>query len=161
MLEAIATMATSGVVGLLGPILSRIGAYYEREQKHKHDMARFDKEKELAVLEMQSSERMQAQDTHARMEVSADNALAESLRASVSRMSTGDSKLLVVVDFVRGMVRPTLTVSFLIVSTVLFFSLAPSDNLRGRALLTILYLTETSVLWWFGSRPAKPAPRPE
>lgn len=72
---------------------------------------------------------------------------------------------LIALDFIRGLVRPGLTVYLCIITTLVYFQAyhlleregVLMDVSRAMALIelvvgTILYLTTTCVLWWFGTR---------
>jgi hypothetical protein len=73
------------------------------------------------------------------------------------------SYLFVFLDFLRGVIRPLLTVYLCVLTTLIYCqvqSMLLDGNLTQEQILpmvmkvsdTILYLTTTCVLWWFGSR---------
>jgi hypothetical protein len=77
--------------------------------------------------------------------------------------------LLVLLDFLRGVVRPGLTVYLCAITTLIYVearaimagvSFATADAMRVHDLIvnTIMYLTTTCVLWWFGTRNSQKPP---
>ena len=75
------------------------------------------------------------------------------------RWSSGDSAWLVFVDVVRGLIRPVLTVGFLVLCGLIYFTLpgGSPEHVAARIVDTALYLATTTTLWWFGTRPKKRA----
>ena len=70
----------------------------------------------------------------------------------------GDGMLMQFVDVVRGLTRPALTWGFVALTGAIYFTMGDTDaihdgeNVRVRIVETVLYLTTTCVLWWFGAR---------
>ena len=63
-----------------------------------------------------------------------------------------------VVDVVRGLVRPALTVGLFTLVGAIYFSLAASAEpsvpaLKAQIVHTVLYMATAAGLWWFGQRP--------
>jgi len=78
--------------------------------------------------------------------------------------------LLVLLDLFRGVVRPALTVYLCVLTTMIYYQarilidredLDPEQALQIEHLIvgTILYLTTTCVLWWFGTRNKQEQPK--
>src|SRR5262249_44371924 len=78
--------------------------------------------------------------------------------------------LLILLDLFRGVVRPALTVYLCAISTLIYLQareLIGKENLSTDQALqiehlivgTILYLTTTCVLWWFGTRNKQQVPQ--
>jgi len=76
----------------------------------------------------------------------------------------------VIIDFIRGIVRPGLTVYLCALTTMIYvqarellgkedMTLASAIELEKLIVQTILYLTTTCILWWFGTRNSAPQPR--
>lgn len=88
------------------------------------------------------------------------SALEASYREAATRWSRpGDGWSMKFVDFCRGMTRPVLTVLFLALTAAIYFTLGDKETaLRGQLIDTVLYLTVTCVLWWFGARQLAKAP---
>ena len=79
--------------------------------------------------------------------------------------------LLLLLDLVRGLVRPGLTVYLCFVTTVVYLQargllvaspLTPEQavGMVNQIIATVLYLTTTCVLWWFGTRSKQASPKP-
>ena len=70
------------------------------------------------------------------------------------------------VDFVRGMTRPALTWGFVALTGAIYFTMGDADAVvdgtavKARIVDTVLYLTTTCVLWWFGARQIAKGARP-
>ena len=80
-------------------------------------------------------------------------------------LSAGQKWLMVIVDFMRGMIRPSMTIYMTVLTTILYVQVM---NLVGglegvidkdmamqlvqQVVLVILYITTTVILWWFGTR---------
>lgn len=71
--------------------------------------------------------------------------------------------LLVILDFLRGIVRPFLTLYLCVLTTLIYIQarrllndtfLSPEQalDLVTQIIFTILYITTTCISWWFGSR---------
>lgn len=59
------------------------------------------------------------------------------------------------VDVFRGLMRPGMTLLFLVLTGAVYFKLSADFDfldLRERIIDTILYLTTTCTIWWFGGR---------
>jgi hypothetical protein len=78
--------------------------------------------------------------------------------------------LLIALDFIRGIVRPGLTVYLCVLTSLIYLhaknlitenmlSAAQAVDLLKLIIGTVLYLTTTCVLWWFGTRNKQRAPR--
>ena len=158
MLDALMAVVSGGATGLLGTVVSGATAYFERRQRHQQEMDLRQVDLQIARAEGASAENVAAVEAEALESTAAWRAFEASHRASTVRWSSGDSKWLVAVDVVRGLLRPALTVAFLafmgwIYATMPF--VAP-ENLGGRLVDTVLYLATTCTLWWFGTRPKPP-----
>lgn len=151
MFEIIASLLTGGATGVLGIGISKVFGFLERKQEHAQEVELRKLDAELAKIEAASVDRQQALEVEARV-------LEASYKAADRRWSTpGDSKLLLFVDFVRGMTRPFLTVLFVSLAGVFYF-VSEDPATHERVEHTILYLATASSLWWFGTRPSKAEP---
>ena len=119
MLDLIMGVLSGGVTGLIGTVISGGMKFFENKQKHGHVLAIMEMEikqmhveaeiaKDVAELEMEGKDRQAAW-----------AALEASYKESTSRMSTGDSQWLVMVDVVRGLMRPVITLGLLILMAVI------------------------------------------
>ncbi len=160
MLDTILTILTGGATGLLGTLISGATSYFERRQRNRHELElrRIDLEitrSELAHVERVSAAEAESAETRAELA-----AVAASHRSAAVRWSTGDSGWLVLVDVVRGLMRPVLTIASLAAAVTIYWSLpfAPSgEEIAARVVDTVLYIATTTVLWWFGTRPKRAA----
>lgn len=158
MLDLLMGVLSGGVTGLLGTVISGGMKFFENRQKHGHELAimememqQMDKEaaiaRDIAELKMEGADR-----------TAAWGALEASYKESTSRMSTGDSAWLILVDVVRGLMRPAITLGTLTLMGVIYFTVAQDmvgpDNIPVPVTIiqTVLYIATTSVLWWFGTR---------
>ncbi len=81
------------------------------------------------------------------------------------------SFMLVVLDFIRGLVRPGLTIYLCAITTMMYLeakvimagvgaliSAEQAITVHNIIVTTVLYLTTTCVLWWFGTRNSQKPP---
>jgi len=187
MLEIIGTIFGSvfsgGATGLIGVALQRYADYKNRQleiqaakEKFEHDLAL--KQVDMQIMEKEWAGRVQVAQTEA--EAAADAAASQAFAASYAmepkRYSEGapvgkvGGILLVLLDLFRGVVRPALTVYLCVLTTMIYYQarklvdkedLDPEQALQIEHLIigTILYLTTTCVLWWFGTRNKQAQPK--
>jgi len=162
----LASVFSGGLTGLFGTVLTKVGDYFQQKQNYQHELD----------LENSRRETMKLQSELGIKELDA-KAFGESQKADRATYTTGQklapwaSGLLAVVDFVRGMIRPSLTIYLIVLTTLIYFQIEAvlkaagiasiqadlAADLVRKIILTILYLTVTCVTWWFGSRmKAKP-----
>ena len=187
MLEIIGTIFGSvfsgGATGLIGVALQRFADYKNRQLEMQIAKQKFDQDLALKQVDMQIMEkewagRVQVAQTEA--EAAADAAASQAFAASYAmepkRYSEGvpigktGGFLLVLLDLFRGVVRPALTVYLCVLTTMIYYQarklvdkedLDPEQALQIEHLFigTILYLTTTCVLWWFGTRNKQEQPK--
>ena len=157
-------LITGGLTGLLGTAITGVTAYFDRRQRHQQEVELRRLDLEIEKHEAASAERRAAieaevakavAETEARAE--ADAAAYGSMRASyrdaARRWSSGESRWLVAVDVVRGLTRPMLTLLFVGLVGWIYGTLGTeSEDLRTRVVETVMYVSTTTVLWWFGAR---------
>jgi len=157
-LDLVLGVASGGATGLLGTALSGVLGHFKQKQAHKQSL-------ELRSLDLQFMDKEQSFALD-RAEVAAEAAETkaeyEGLKASYAEASVrysqgmpltpAQSGWLVLVDVVRGLMRPTLTTFLLGLTAVVYFTVSEGDDLRSKIIATILYLTTTAVTWWLGSR---------
>ena len=187
MLEIIGTIFGSvfsgGATGLIGVAVQRYADYKNRQLEMQIAKQKFDQDLALKQVDMQIMEkewaaRVQVAQTEA--EAAADAAASQAFAASYAmepkRYSEGvpvgkaGGFLLVLLDLFRGVVRPALTVYLCVLTTMIYYQarilidredLDPEQALQIEHLIvgTILYLTTTCVLWWFGTRNKQEQPK--
>jgi uncharacterized membrane protein len=186
----IAAVASGGITGLLGIGLQRAFDWLgERErakrekQQQEHQVNMLRANAEVQAQEWAARTRMAETEAAGRQAVAEQEAFAASFRLEPERYAVGARPkgwigaagwfLMVLIDFIRGFVRPGLTVYLCAITTLIYFEakallerygmVIPADmafDLVKQIILTILYLTTTCILWWFGTRnPAKPPSR--
>ncbi len=155
-MEVILSLLTGGATGLIGTALSGVMKFFTMKQEQSHELKvmemelkHMDKEAEVALkIETKKQEGKEAE--------AAWRGLEASYREAGQRWSTGDSGWIVFVDVVRGLMRPLLTLSLVILVGVIYFTLGPDKpTMQDQIIATILYLATAAVLWWFGSRMAQ------
>lgn len=164
MLALLAPLLSGGATGILGTVIQRFfdtkAKKIELEmlnQKHQNDIA-------LRRLDIEL-----AQAGYKATEAKADaEALAASYKTEAGwfagkNYSPKQQWLLIVVDVIRKLVRPGLTLYLCAITTIVYFKaerLLNGDimlpgmayDLVGQIIQTVLYLTATCITWWFGSR---------
>ena len=167
MFGAISSLLTGGATGIIGSVVSNVTDFMEQRRKNQHEL-------ELRKLDIQEMEK----EYEYRKDVTAQKTQAEAQAISYehdSRSYTSGMKIkspwlkapLVLVDLVRGLVRPALTVFLIflvwntfsevqkVVNEAGMDALKPQEALGIYASVVdmILYLASTAVTWWFGTRP--------
>jgi uncharacterized membrane protein len=181
-------IASGGITGLLGIGIQRIFDWLgEREKretlriKMQHDLDMVKANAEVMMQEGAQRAKVAQIEGETRQEVAASEAFSASFQTEPKRYAEGPRPkggwgaagwfLMVLIDFIRGIVRPGLTVYLCAITTMIYREAAdlidrygmtmPVDDavkLVTQIIMTILYLTTTCVLWWFGTRNQDKAP---
>lgn len=187
LLGLLGNVATGGATGLIGVGLQRffdwlnVKANLERDKlRYDHELAMRDKDAALMREEWAGRLRVAEKEGESTKEVAATQAFAQTLTREPERYATGEAPkniwgyagwlLLVLVDCVRGIVRPGLTIYLCVLTTAIWYEakhLTNQEDLTadqalqviGLIIETILYLTTTCVTWWFGTRNQQSAPQ--
>jgi hypothetical protein len=123
----------------------------------------------ISATEGETARGVASTNADAAKDVAESNAFAESLKTQAIHYSEGKQTgtfatgCLVLLDMFSGLVRPLLTVYLCALTTYIWLqvrSLLGAEDLSSAEALalwrtvidTILYLTTTCVLWWFGTR---------
>ena len=176
MLELLGSAFAGGATGLVGSLFSDVAGYFNTKQQNKHDekmaaheLAVMDKEGELLAREAESE--------RDRIQLVTDGEIAKAEESSfqtalkddskiLQAASRSTSKLLLITAFIRTMVRPLLTLYLSVLTTLIyykshviieksgeiFWGSAQAFQLHSDIVNTIIYLTATAVLFWFGQR---------
>jgi len=175
-LGLVGSIFSGGVTGLIGIVVQRFADYKNKQldmeiaDKRAVQELRLREEDRLTIAAEYAGKDKVAQTEAAGAEAVADaEALAASFKMEPSTF-IGDNKLsarqrwvFVVLDAVRGIIRPGLTIYLCALTTYVWMQVADkmsAMDLQSEAALevwklvvaTILYLTTTCVLWWFGTR---------
>jgi hypothetical protein len=182
-IELLTSVLGGGMTGLLGGVANRYFDWLAEKEKvklqemtFKHEYAIAEKEAEKAViLAKEQREQKETEASYAALTESYKTDKATFFSESWMAVMGARTKAIVgfmfaMVDLVRGLTRPGLTLYLCIVSTwmtykiyVIFDALTPKitadtaslGQLVGTAntiIIAILYLTTTAVSWWFASR---------
>jgi hypothetical protein len=199
MLAILGTLLTSvlsgGATGLLGILIQR---WFDAKNKaqdielvklnlqnaidlKKLDNERASKEADARVdvaaedraareFEAVADERARAYETDGAMFEASHEADRAKYLPPGAHKSRGVLWMMAFVDFVRGIIRPGLTIYLVAITHVMFNWVRDLMEKNGGSLTnaelkeivmliisTILYLATVSVVWWFGTRPAKKA----
>ena len=159
MLDTLLSILTGGATGLLGALVTVGTEWLQTRQRHAHEMALRRLDIELQRAEAAAVERTAA------IEAESAEAQAEwaTMRASYAEAGrrwsrSDDGWAMILVDAIRGLVRPALTVGSLALVGAIYFTLGDDPiaeiDIAPRIVDTALYLATTTVLWWFGARQA-------
>lgn len=171
--ETLGAIFGGGATGLLGSIINSVGDYLKMREKNKHDQRMAEIETEHLKMEIDRDVIVAKEAATAKMEeagAKVQEASYEADKRTYLPTKAVESHIVIVmlmavVDFLRGIVRPGLTIYLCIITTVLYFHVAKILKAAGGVLTTeqaysltqtiilgILYITFTAVGWWFGSR---------
>ena len=182
MLGILGSIFSGGITGLLGVAFQRFFDFLKVKQElemkkmdHEHEanMRRIDGE--LMAQEWAARTQVATIEATAKETVAAETSFAASFgmepKQYSARANIGPVTgfLLVLLDFLRGLVRPGLTVYLCAITTLIYvearaimasvsFTSADAINVHDHIISTILYLTTTCVLWWFGTRNSQKPP---
>lgn len=192
MLDLIGTIISSilagGATGLIGVVAQRWADYKNKQldlqlEKQRGELELAKRDKDAVILAQEWAGRVRVADVEAgaKMDEAESKAFSASFQHDKAAYSTGALDklkgwwgqlmrfLLGMVDVIRGLVRPGLTVYLCVVTTLMYLEasrrLCATDLTAAQALelvkmivATVLYLTTTCVLWWFGTRNKQAAP---
>ena len=166
LMSILGSIFAGGATGLIGTAISRLGDFFQQRENHKHELELMRENRE--TMKVRGELNMQAKDAEA---------FESSIAADKAAYTTGKDLpkwaefMLAFVDFVRGLMRPALTIYLIVLTSLIYHQIdavlkaagvqsiqadLAADLLR-KIILTILYLTTTCVTWWFGTRTkAKP-----
>jgi hypothetical protein len=173
MFEFLGAIFTGGLTGLLGTALQGVASYFQKKQEHaqKVELRRLDME--MMDREWEHRDRAAAREGEIRLQESADGLQGASYGHDSASYSKGLNissvflrGCLVLVDVLRGIVRPALTVllcwlvwdtraevkAVLDASGVAAISPKTALALYHEVVTTILYVATTALVWWFGGR---------
>jgi hypothetical protein len=180
---ALSAILSGGATGLIGVAIQRFADYKNKmadleKMKIQHEHERGLRELDAKIMEQEWAGRTKVAAVEAAgAEAVADaQAFAASFQLEPKRYSEGVKPgrvagfLLVLLDVLRGVVRPGLTLYLCWIATVMYEqsrALIAIGDLQPVLLLdthkqlvsTLLYLFTTCVLWWFGTRNKAPQPK--
>lgn len=180
MLELLGTALSSiiggGMTGIFGVVVQRIADYKNKqldlqlvEKRNAHEIASKKVDAEIMAQEWAARTKVAEIEGQTREAVADSQAFAASFnepqKYSSSRLTPAQEWLMVILDFIRGIVRPSLTLYLCALTTFIYMHSKLLMELHGQTMTpdqamghvnlvvgTVLYLTTTCVLWWFGTR---------
>jgi hypothetical protein len=181
-LSAIGAVASGGVTGIVGAVAQRVFDWKNKKldleaesRRLSHELALRRVDVEIMEKEFAARTRVAEIEGETRRETADAEVFAASFRepaqyAAGHALSPRQVGWMVALDFLRGIVRPGLTLYLVILTTLIYgqahallsgsvFTPADALALAQRAIDTVLYLTTTATLWWFGTRNKSPAPK--
>lgn len=180
---AISSIFAGGATGLFGVVLQRLFDWLHVKEQAKlsaqdnaFKLAMRDKDAAISAQEWAGRLQVATKEGEAAENVSANQAFAQSLLKEPERYTNAATLTpmqqwaMVLLDFFRGIVRPALTVYLCALTTYIWWQvrqllakedLDPTEVLAVWKLVvsTILYLTTTCILWWFGTRNKQAQPK--
>ena len=167
-ISAVSAIAGGGITGLLGAGITSFTEYKTKMASFAHEQKMTDLNMQMAQLDAESRFKIAQSEADAAKDVAATEAFTKSHTADIARYATGDraanSTGFIVVDVIRGLVRPTLTIYVMVVVTLIYYQLMqlvggltaiPTHDalvMVKSVIDALLYITTTIVLWWFGTR---------
>ena len=159
---------------LVGPLLGFgagwvnkwLDAKGEAEKRaHEINMRRVD----IEIMQQEAAAKIQVakSEGEAKVEVAETEAFSEAVKAEARRSSEGvkytpgQAWLMVVLDFVRGIVRPGLTLYLCVLVTLVYIKASSLAGMMDAATAgemvkeitaKILFMAEVSTMFWFGTR---------
>jgi len=170
--EIVGTIVGGGATGLLGSVINSVGDYFKQKQQYSHEEKMAEIETKHLEMEIDRDVKITEREAKAREEVAAAETQAESYKADTRAYLPAEAVkssqfiawLMAIVDFIRGITRPGLTLYLCAVTTMIYLQtnavVSQAGGLDGEQAfflmknitLGVLYLTFTAVGWWFGSR---------
>lgn len=174
---------SGGATGLIGVVAQRYADYKNKqldmaleEQRGKTEIAKRRVDLEITQSEYAGKLKVAQEEGATARDVAESNAFAQSLLreperySSADKLTKGQMWIMVVLDALRGSVRPLLTIYLCALTTYVWFQarqVLHAEQLDVKAALEvwqmvvgqILYLTTTVTLWWFGTRNKGQPPR--
>lgn len=154
-MDFISTIAGGGITGLLGTAISGGLAFVKARQRHEQELEMRKLDLDEMRLEAETAQKRAAIDLEVR-QAEADARVAEASYRDASTPWTKGQILtakqmwpMVVVDLVRGLMRPALTLLSLGMLYKVWSGDAKSEADVSNA---VVYIATTSTLWWFGTR---------
>lgn len=179
----IGSVLSGGATGIIGVAVQRIADYKNKQldlqlekQRAADELAK--RQVDAAIVKEESAAKVQVAMTEgeAAKDVAASNAFASTMwkepqrYSDAAKLSAGQQWVMVGLDALRGIVRPGLTIYLCALTTYVWYQVrmlmgeahidpAAALDVWKLVVQTILYLTTTVVLWWFGTRNRQPQPK--
>lgn len=172
------------VTGLAGTVLTSVLSFKQQKEKNKHDIALLEAQTkasieeakaQIQITEVQVAGDIQKIEANAFLETLKQNATPAIDAKVIDRLLSGGSVmrffgitlsfLMGLVEFLKGIMRPGLTLYVMILASIITFkavdivsangsllSVSEAQTLFANSVETIWYLAVTLTTWWFGDR---------
>ena len=169
-LDVVMSVLSGGATGLIGSLLTGWLDLKKQALMFNHEVKMVELEQETLQMEITGKVRIAEEEGEAARDVADAEALSTSHLADRATYSAGKAKespWFVFVDVVRGLIRPGITLYLAAVVTIMYMDMQevlnsvgisnlqnPSEilGLYREITLSIIYVTTTVILWWFGTR---------
>jgi len=166
--SVVSSILSGGATGLLGVVAQRYADYKNKQLDFEHAVALKEIDSKIMAQEYAAKESIVRIEAAGASDVADSKAFAESYsleppRYAVGNLTTGQNWVMVLLDALRGAVRPVLTIYLCILVTIVYalareklraedLNAAQALELLSYIINTILYVWTTVTLWWFGTR---------
>lgn len=185
--DIVSSVFAGGATGIIGVIAQRWADYKNRQLDLQLKKMEIDGELEkrnldakIMAQEWAGRTKVAEVDADGRSDVAESEAFSASFKMEPARYFEGTrpkgfignliALMLASLDYVRGIVRPGLTLYLCIITTMIYLDALALSSMKtitsDQAFemvkminTTILYLTTTCVLWWFGTRNRQSPPK--
>jgi len=172
------------ITGFAGTVLTSVLNFKQQKEKNKHDIALLQAQTEATIKEAEANIRVseiqvagdiQKLEAQGWLETLKQNSTPSIDAKVIDRLLSGGrimrffgillSLLMGIVDFLKGLMRPGLTLYIMVLASVVTFksidiisaqenvlSVADAKAIFATAMDVIWYLAVTLVTWWFGDR---------
>lgn len=181
-LSLISSVFGGGATGLLGIVVQRWADHKNRKldleasrDKMAHEAAMRKADADIMKEEWAQRTKIAEIEKEGKVEQADAEAFAASFReperySDGVKPSRGQAWVLIILDTIRALVRPALTVYLCVITTLIYIEARQllgaaaltseqAMSLTDKVVSTVLYLTTTCVLWWFGTRNKQQAPK--
>jgi len=160
-LDSIMAVLGGGATGVIGSLATHVTDYFKQKEANKHELAMANLHIQERQMEFDQQTKVVSIEAEKDMNLSAEQSFQASYAAD--KASYG----IWFVDFIRGLVRPALTVYLIVLANMILAKIVFLEaamhamnqdqiyTLVSDIINAIMYLTTTAVLWWFGSRTKK------
>lgn len=183
----VSSVFAGGATGIIGVIAQRWADYKNRQldlqleqMRIDGDLAKRKLDAEIMAQEWAGRTKVAEVEAEGRSDVASSEAFAASFKMEPARYFEGPRPKGIIgavialsqamLDVVRGFVRPGLTVYLCVITTMIYLNalaimalktITPDQAFEMVKMInaTILYLTTTCVLWWFGTRNKQSPPK--
>lgn len=169
MFGAIINLVAGPFIGLAGSALTKWQDAKAEERKMAHELAIRKADAEIMAQEWAQRTKVAEVEAEGKVEVEDSKAFAAAISAEAIRYSQGlkantaQAWLMYILDFVRGMVRPSLTLYLCLLATLIYLQAREAMPTLGAdpqgaadlvkdISLRVMTMTEAVVFFWFGTR---------